>query len=1206
MPLNKNQRENLEQARYSTGANFISIADLVDIKSDPTLIIALGGTGVDAMLRVKAKVYETFKTGGNASNGRRNTSPDNVRFLVLDTDGKPLSQNTDENGQRILYSYRGVHVEAHESHYIGVEDFDGYAKSKTLQDYIMQWYSGELPGGIDASAGAGGYRVVARLLLFKEVQNIYAALLKVVKELLTSDRATKGKLQVFLLSGISGGTGSGCFLDIAYLLQHAILEASSSGADARKIDDLCSIFAYLIMPDVNIANHHENYLKRNGYAALKELDYLMGIGRRGEKFTQKYSENISVDYMHAPFHLVHLVCASWLKSGNPVESAYERAMLVIAENIAYWLTQDSSASQSGTNALDAFGFYSNVTQKVDMFLRNLERAGYRYPAGYRYGIIGASAKEIPVRLIMLELCRRLFLAVDEMWKRNEPTSEDIKAFTRNSKISEGGIRSHFTQGLPDVKEVRSNPAISMSALKSTGGGADGAYGQWVSTVSVAIPKRRTATYLAALKHGMLQEIQKYFLNEFPDEERKYKYGPAFANALLVGTDGSDGPNLKKFLLEEIDRIDSAIDSLDYTIAQLNQQSGIALQHFHDKIFDKSKHYEAHLKANEAAAQKKLDKIILQHTKEIYEDLKEYVVHLNTVVFGLLYECVLTLSRVFDQNSRSMNDPELFRQNEGLLLQWNVLPEFGQIESEITRLISDTNIKMDDVANAFYGELWTHQDRWLGRDLDSAIGSKGEDAGVKSDAFNALLDFVSRSLQEHLGTSLEAYILKGFNSLQGSSGMDFQAYFNDIFVDGEMKPKADILFPIIADIMRQFESSEVVKRSLISVPAQAAKLSAAFAAYKRGSHLADSDTIQIAATSDTRRVAWNSMIYGIPLYAFANLLDYERAYEAERGSVGSCGFHLYMPTGTGGQRNWTQLPALMPKEVSNVLNHVNTAENERRATLEARFNEALRLGVIRHDDSSGMIVRFTADSVALIEALRSRVNQASTARNAGELNVIAVELADLLDPQKGLGEAQKPLDASARLLEGDTGNDEAERAENAKRYFLLSYDLAERVQVEIEKYKELETLRAAVNAGLAECREQGRQVEIYVNAVLTETLKRNGGIFVYHPNVDGMPDVEFATGGDVAKLMPGYPEYATCELFFSSAALAPYKSSPENDAEARRDAMERTDYDAYTAAIKRQLEELKARKLMADFEPVCPATVREFYAGAVKYLEALSV
>ena len=103
------------------------------------------------------------------------------------------------------------------------------------------------------------------------------------------------KLMVFLLTGLSGGTARR-FLDIAYIVR-GIIERDHGSAGIDRVNTL----GYLFTPDINLANkslseHTREYIKKNGYAALKELDYWMNVDARGERFKQTVRQHSECEF----------------------------------------------------------------------------------------------------------------------------------------------------------------------------------------------------------------------------------------------------------------------------------------------------------------------------------------------------------------------------------------------------------------------------------------------------------------------------------------------------------------------------------------------------------------------------------------------------------------------------------------------------------------------------------------------------------------------------------------------------------------------------------------------------------------------------------------------------------------------------------------------------------------------------------------------
>ncbi|MCD8144617.1 MAG: tubulin-like doman-containing protein [Oscillospiraceae bacterium] len=93
-----------------------------------------------------------------------------------------------------------------------------------------------------------------------------------------------------LMIGI-GGTGSGCFLDVCYIVRDVI---ERLGCEST----ICSYFfladTQLCRPGIEGIKPIEDYNKRNCYAALKELDYCMSLPSSGNVFEEVYAPGFEV------------------------------------------------------------------------------------------------------------------------------------------------------------------------------------------------------------------------------------------------------------------------------------------------------------------------------------------------------------------------------------------------------------------------------------------------------------------------------------------------------------------------------------------------------------------------------------------------------------------------------------------------------------------------------------------------------------------------------------------------------------------------------------------------------------------------------------------------------------------------------------------------------------------------------------------------
>ena len=157
-------------------------------------------------------------------------------------------------------------------------------KEGIKQKAELSWMSIDAIEGRLSTQGAGGVRQVGRFLLISKVDELKSKIASLCKTALES---TDPNLDVYIFAGISGGTGSGCFLDTCYIVRQALAELGRGSTG--------NIMGFFFLPDVVTSKKEvaANPLwvksnNSNGYAALKELDYLMNLKAEQDHFRQNY------------------------------------------------------------------------------------------------------------------------------------------------------------------------------------------------------------------------------------------------------------------------------------------------------------------------------------------------------------------------------------------------------------------------------------------------------------------------------------------------------------------------------------------------------------------------------------------------------------------------------------------------------------------------------------------------------------------------------------------------------------------------------------------------------------------------------------------------------------------------------------------------------------------------------------------------------
>jgi hypothetical protein len=387
------------------------------------LVIGLGGTGIDALLRLKYQVNRRFKLPEDPLSKKKKEKPNNIEFLAFET-----------NEQDRNKKYKGIVLDPNKEFVLLSNPEIGSVLSNrsTMEPYIKEWLSPEL-SITDGISGASGIRQAGRLLMFTKINQVVATIDKKIDAVL---EGSGKRLYVFLLTGLSGGTGSGCFLDIAYITRGLMdKKHGSKGADRL------SMLGYLFTPDVNLSKkginyHTSEYIEKNGYAALKELDYWMNCDQRNERFIQKYGNMLTVNSQLPPFNLCHLISGTNL-DGKWLENAYDYCMNVTAENITNFMASEDKHS-------DEFAIHDYISN----IRANIAGMHKPYAANYQYNVIGASMAEIPLEEMTTYVGYKLFEKMNSMFD-SDPDQAEVEQFAEKLRIDPDSVHQRFNERVPE-------------------------------------------------------------------------------------------------------------------------------------------------------------------------------------------------------------------------------------------------------------------------------------------------------------------------------------------------------------------------------------------------------------------------------------------------------------------------------------------------------------------------------------------------------------------------------------------------------------------------------------------------------------------------------------------------------------------------------------------------------------------------------------
>ncbi|HOM80386.1 MAG TPA: tubulin-like doman-containing protein [Armatimonadota bacterium] len=222
-----------------------------------SIIIGCGGTGHRIILETRKRLVDKY--------GSLSKIPI-VQFLQLDT--TPLKEE-------VRYA-KEVNLTPNEYVFMQVQNIAKYRRGLENEPHLYPHLASWVPRSIlttNVDQGAGQVRARGRFAFFENYptirERLYAAMNRVTSDQAyreaTSNgiRVSEGGISVYILTSLMGGTGSGIFLDLAYLAKNELSQA----AGAKTIDTI----GILLLPPVG--GDLVGVYSANAYASLMELNH---------------------------------------------------------------------------------------------------------------------------------------------------------------------------------------------------------------------------------------------------------------------------------------------------------------------------------------------------------------------------------------------------------------------------------------------------------------------------------------------------------------------------------------------------------------------------------------------------------------------------------------------------------------------------------------------------------------------------------------------------------------------------------------------------------------------------------------------------------------------------------------------------------------------------------------------------------------------
>ena len=805
-----------------------------------SLVVSAGGTGRDALLETKGMINKTCCLSLDA----KDQPTRNVAYRCFDTDAASLNQcSSSRSGGAKLSERDGEFVRMEAPN---IATYLSTAFRSQVPNYVSEWLDFRIDPTINGSDGAGGVRQCGRLLMFQNVDRIRESIASAIRTMTAGQEVIR--LNIYVMAGVGGGTGSGTFLDLAYIARDV--------AESILPNKVTS-YGYIFMPDVNLSRplseETRTYIRRNGYAALRELDYTMNMHADGGRFTQRYSNTYVIDTERAPFNYVHLVSASG-SSGmvQVLKEPYLHGMWAVAQSVLSFVAQEQREDVNAVFAMQSH--YVNIKTGVDNHQRKFPERQSPYLA------LGTYNYELPIDHILLYVTSLLFDKMDSMFD-NYPTQQQADQAYNALGLAPNVLLSSLAGAAPAFVPANctwedlfgKNPRYNLGALCN----------QWVDVTTVDVKNRGK---------GFLEDFAGKFrrLSEawFTDAE----CGPIWLNRLLIAA-SEDCTGLLAKLDKDYTIAGSQIAKYKVDVEKLRQKVNGAAREASTAaalVGNRDGKKKDYIDALNEYATACIRMVALAQMQTIYEECAAVLRDMNSKQFEVVTSVLEALKDVCRSNADILTDTEMTSHASGRTFTWKPIsiPDV----SDLIKQAFDAKGDAAQTIKNFTTALLSHAYEWA----DGNVDVRG-----------FICEYLDKNLSDIANNSLEDYVKAILNNAM-SLDASVQAYLApEVIKQSE---------PLFAQTTNADVGGEMW---MVSIPYSCPNILAAFKAFRAANpDYAAKLTIQSSAINN--RIFAQSVKCAVPLSAYAPMSEYEQIFLTSIESAG-----LFLRT------DWSDLPSPIP-------------------------------------------------------------------------------------------------------------------------------------------------------------------------------------------------------------------------------------------------------------------------------------------------------
>lgn len=843
----------------SAGGGIISRDQQAEQNEAATIAIGLGGTGISCLRALKKEVYDRIKPDVD---NPLIPNYKHIKFLAIDTDKSSLGDTgtidtLDSNTEFLDLSCNDIGAL-----------LAGAAVLKNKKD--LQWLKAKAtqPNGDgisikSAEAGAGGVRQIGRLLLYQNCTAFITKLTNMITE--ARKDLTESEINIHIFTGIGGGTGAGTFLDVCYLVQHVLATLGIQG--------MTQTCGYFFLPDVNIdkikSADVQEYIKSNGFAAMKELDYCMNFDINGGEWNQTYDGGITIKTTEPPVKLAHLITATD-SNGMISKNAYDYAMHVAVDYVMDFLIKPKVSETDKTdNPFTVKSHISNIESLTAM-------APKQHGAGYQYCILGASNAYLPYKEITTYLTSKIFEGFSKI-DHQLPGDNDIDLFVQTTGLKYEDLCKELRSKVPPVPLFEVD---TKTIYEQTSGISPDVIPQVLGQMRDSLA--RIGGQVAENKKNMLQSLEIVDIDaaagisslitrvrkKIIEISQQPDKGPYYGGAILHSVKARDLQN----------RIDGYIEQNNRNLSMVRSDMQLRDQSIENTLrnlqnsnaFNRGGRGKEYVQAVHSYYRQQADIEFYNTLGDVLSAFKKQVEELYTQQFSIFENVMKSLEQTFEENRSTLATP-VAEPNDYAIKLMSIQDLKDSLDEAVKAM------KIDDLISGFVNYMLNNIDIWIAQD--------------ESKIAHSVSQFFLRELREFTGKTIVDYLKIKFDT-EDKATLAGKIYSEIVL------PLSAKAAPLLWIDGSKYQLPSNSKFGFCTIPEISDEIKTAAATYHDANPM-----VQIRPSFCTDRISFMIFNCAIPLYGYKGVDNYRNAKRI-------VGAHLYEGA-VGDDRDWRTLYDITP-------------------------------------------------------------------------------------------------------------------------------------------------------------------------------------------------------------------------------------------------------------------------------------------------------